>query len=269
MGFYIYLILTFFLSFFCVHVQADTLLIPDATITIDRYNEKCQLDGYVCTQKFFLEKELQNSTPQFDTFIDSMDLTNKDFLDSVQKNIQNILQSEMISLSQLDMLARLLEQVNSQNLTNPIKLSDEIKFIQQEITSNNKSMAKDAEFVVYFKTVISKKTFNKIKPSFLNLPYTVITFNHLPTHTFTKNKIIDEDLFLVKGTCEKANVESEINSLSWKILSESSCGWSQTLTQSSSKIYSTIKENKSWIFVGALAIGTFILANQYEVSFQF
>lgn len=250
---------------------ADTLLIPDQTVSIEKYFAKCHLNGYLCTTKYFIDREISAGTPQLDAFFDSVDLANKDFVDTAQKKIQSILQTEMISVSQLDMVLRLLEQMNSQNLGKPARLIEEIKFIRLGLSSDFTPSADglESEMVVYFKTVLPKNKFLKIKPSYLGLPYTVLNFNRAPLRTTTKDRLEVTKNDLIAGLCENAKPTFEIDSTTWKVMSAASCGWTQAVSQNTSTAMAVVKENKSWIVVGALAIGAIVLASKYDVSFQF
>ena len=250
---------------------ADTLLVPDQSVSAEKYFSKCHLPGYQCTSKYFIDHELTSATPQLDSFLETIDLSNKTFVDSAQKKIQVIIQSEMISISQLDMILRLLEQMNSQNLAKPNRLAEEIKFIRAGLTTDLKIPVDELETdqVVYFKTLMTKNKFLKIKASYLSLPYTVTSYNHIPAHRTTKDQFNGSDENLISGACETAKLTTEIESVTWKVMSENSCGWTQSLTQSTSSVVTTVKENKNWFITGAVVLGAIILASKYDVTFQF
>ncbi len=260
--------LTLLLPFICA---ADTLLIPDQTVSQTRYLTKCHAVGYQCTTKYFADHELASITPRLDAFFDSVDLTNKEFVDTAQKKIQLIIQDEMISISQLDMILRLFEQMNAQSLGKSGRLVEEIKFIRQSLPNDSKAAYDESEVetVIYFKTTLPKSKFLKLKQSYLSLPYTVITFNHAPIHTTTKEKLAAGSPALVTGVCEKAQLNNEIEGMPWNVMSEASCGWTQSLAQNTSSVMTTVIENKGWLLVGALTIGALVLANKYDISFQF
>ena len=251
--------------------MADTLLIPDQSVSLEKYLAKCRLPGYQCTNKYFNDHEISAATPQLDSFLDSIDLSNKDFVDSAQKKIQSILQNEMISVAQLDMILRLLEQMNTQNSGKPARLAEEIKFIRLGLTADLKVPIEELEIenVVYFKTLMTRNKFLKIKASYLSLPYSVISFNHIPMHKTTKDQFENSKDDLIMGTCETAKLATEIDVVSWKVMSEDSCGWTQSLTQNTTSAMTTVKENKNWLITGALILGALVLANKYDVSFQF
>ena len=83
------LIISFFIGLFSSQfVKAQTVLIPDSTVTSEAYFKKCQLDGYICVQNFQIQTLQKKATPQFDAFIDSIDLGNKTFLTGMTKQIQ-------------------------------------------------------------------------------------------------------------------------------------------------------------------------------------
>ena len=108
-------------------VFAQTVLIPDQWVSAEDYLTKCKMDGYICVQNFQLTNIQEKPTPLFDELIDSIDLSNKVFLTALPKKIQHILQVEMISADQLNMLVRLLEPIESSD--NRLILS-EVKLFQ-------------------------------------------------------------------------------------------------------------------------------------------
>ena len=250
---------------------AQTLLVPDESIHASDYTEKCQREGYTCIQNFLLTQKIHEPTPLFDTLMDTMDLNEQNFLSSLPKQVQKIIESESVSLEQLEMLVRLLEQADTRN---SLRLLNELKFIVSAIPTDKKVSPLDGDYILFFKTPLSKKEFHSIKKSYLDIPYFTMTFNRLPqrqsTKTLNQSYSQKENFseYLVKGTCQTATILFEVGTESWKILSEKSCGWSSGLA-STLGLFTTLKENKHWIITGALVIGAAVLANQYEVQFQF
>ena len=37
------------------NVFAQTVLVPDSSVSLDQYTAKCAGEGYICTQEFFFE----------------------------------------------------------------------------------------------------------------------------------------------------------------------------------------------------------------------
>lgn len=265
-SFYLILVPIFILSF---ETKAQTILIPDQTVAAQDYVAKCQQPGYTCVQKYLIDQTVEKPSVLFDALIDSIDVSNKLFIDTLPKQVQNILQSEMISFEQLEMLIRLLEQSQdgAKDLKTTSQLISELKYIQSASTSVNAPNFSSEDVVVFFKRPYSHENFQKLKKSYLNLPYVEIRFASAPNLNFTKSKVQNTANSLVTGTCENAVISPVITTTQWKILSEKSCGWSETLNKSSSGFTTTIKENKGWILTGALIIGAALLTKQYEVSF--
>lgn len=268
--------LILFLSFIVTvlnsqNVFAETVLVPDSSVSIEQYTAKCRMDGYTCTQKYFYDEQMQKPTPLFDALIDSIDLTDKNFVANLPKTVQNVLQKEMVSVEQLEMMMRLLEQSQDQNKeAKAIKqLTNELKYIQSSLPNDKTFNLNQEKFVIFFKKAFTVDSFNKIKKSYLNLPYTDVSFNYVPVVNSMKTKSYAANENLVTGVCENANISGNITLTQWKVMSEKSCGWSESLTKSTSGFTSTIKENKGWLITGAVLIGAAILASQYEVKFQF
>ena len=222
---------------------------------------KCVGEGYICTQKFFFEQASSKPTPLFDQLIDSIDLTDKNYVSQLPTAIKNVLQAEMISTEQLEMLARLLEQVQNETKdTQGVKqLLNEVTYIQNTLVSAKNADLNQEKFVIFFKKAFTISDFNKIKKSYLHLPSVEIAYNTLPNTSEN----------LITGICENAHLNEQMQVTSWKVMSEKTCSWSESFGKSTAGFTSTIKENKGWIITGAVLIGAAILVNQYEVKFQF
>ncbi len=248
--------------------KADTLLIPDNSISIEVYNNKCHADGYQCTQKYFLDQVIAKPTPLFDLFMESLDLSNKEFINSAVKNIQNLLQQEMITVSQLEMLERLLSQLQTANVSRADQLLKEVELIQLEFKKEKLSGLTEEKFIVYFKTPLPISKFNKLKKSYLNIPYIEINYNLTPRLSSLKG-LLPETVELVVGVCENARLTADTDYPSWKIFSNASCGWAKTVAQNATSFATAVNNNKGWLLIGALTLGAVMLANHYEVQFQF
>ena len=261
------LIISFFIGLFSSQfVKAQTVLIPDSTVTSEAYFKKCQLDGYICVQNFQIQTLQKKATPQFDAFIDSIDLGNKTFLTGMTKQIQQILKQEPISIEQVNMFIRLLEQaetVQSQLLVN------ELKFVLGALKSERKFTLTKEPFIIFFKTPLSLANFTKMKKSVLELPFYAIDFNQEPSLQKTTDKTNSPTEYFVTGQCDAAKPSADFEGSKWQIMSEQSCGWSKSFSDSSKTVYKKLDQNKHWILTGALVIGAAILASQYDVQLQY
>ncbi len=248
--------------------KADTLLIPDNTVSFEVYNNKCHADGYQCTPKYFVDQVMAKPTPLFDSFMETLDLSNKEFINGAVKNIQNLLQQEMITVLQLEMLERLLSQLQAANLSRADQLLKEVKFIQLELQKEKQNGSTDEKFIVYFKTSLPISKFIKMKKSYLNIPYVEINYNLTPRYSSLKG-LQSETVELVAGVCESARLTIDTDYPSWKIFSNASCGWTKSISQNATSFATAVNNNKGWLLVGALTLGAVMLANHYEVQFQF
>ena len=245
---------------------AQTLLIPDTTVLAENYTEKCELEGYICMGNFQFKNIAAESTPQFDSLIDSLDLSNKSFLGSLPKKIQSILQDESISTDQLEMLVRLLEQIQTEQSR---LLLNELNFVAKLVQKDQRIVNFNQDFIVFFKVPMKKSNLLKIKKSLLALPYYEVSFNkEIQKKTSTGKQIKTAD-YLVTGSCENAVTSIDSDSVKWKIMSEKSCGWTKNFTETTTTVYKKAKQNKGWIVTGALLISAALLANQYEIKFEF
>ncbi len=245
---------------------AQTLLIPDATVSVENYFEKCELEGYVCMGNFQFKKIISEPTPQFDSLLDSLDLSNRIFLSSLPKKIQSILQDESISTEQLEMLVRLLEQTQTEQSR---LLLNELNFVTKLIQKEHRIVNFNQDFIVFFKVPMKKDNLLKMKKSLLALPYYEVSFNKEIQKTTSMGKQIETADYLVTGSCENAVTSVDTNSIKWKILSEKSCGWTKNLVETTATVYKKAQQNTGWIATSAIIIGAALLVNQYEVKFEF
>ncbi len=245
---------------------AQTVLIPDRLVSAEDYLAKCKLDGYICVQNFQLKVIQEKPTPLLDELIDSIDLSNKDFLIGLAKKVRHILQTEMISADQLDMLIRLLESIESSETR---LLLAEVKFISNTLAGEKKLTHFDEDFIVFFKIPLKIANFYKIKKSLIDLPFYEVTFNRLAQQRTTNGKNTSEPEFLISGNCEKFTNNLDTEPTKSKIYFEKSCGWTNRFQESSEKMYHGLNENKNWILTTALILGAAVIANQYEFKIQY
>ncbi len=252
--------------FFIGELQAETLLIPDQMVTAEYYFEKCQLEGYICAQNFQVKSLQEKPTPLFDAFVDSIDLSSKNFLEKIPKQIQQILKTEMISVQQLNMLLHLLEQTDA---TENQLLLKEMKTIYNLIAGEKKISLMTENFILFFKEPMAKSRLEKMNARLIGVPYYEINYNRLALLKSTQSA--DDSLpgYLAAGECDQWTTVLPIESVKWKVLSEKSCGWGKEFQNSSQQIYTTVIKNKNWFLTGALIIGAVALASHHEVVVEF
>lgn len=261
------LTLSFLFSFLSSELLlAQTVLIPDQAVSAKDYFSQCQAEEYICAADFQLKQLQEKPTPLFDSLIDSISLSDSQFLKMLPKRIQEVLQNEIISVDQLSMLLRLVQQTESEG--NRLLLN-EIKFLLDQLEKQKKTNDLQEDFVVFFKVPIKKENFSKIKKSILNISYFEISFNRLAQQRNTKESGLTEPQYLVTGNCEKFQLNIETEPLRNKLYFENSCGWSKPFQHSSEKMLSVVSNNKSWFVAGALIIGAAVIANQYEFTIQY
>lgn len=251
--------LLFIFLLFCQNTYAEILLVPDNSVANEDYQSKCHKQGYICTQKYFFNEESNKDTPLFNRLIDSMDLNDSRFTSNLPNEVKNILQNEMISEEQLEMLVRLLTQTDE--ITKDSKaikpLLSEMKYIQTTIPKDSAFDFSAESFVVYFKKPLSIEKYKKIKKSFLKIYSQEIHFNQF-----------ENSEPMIQGACENIQPHSRLENIKWKVASNNSCGWNDSFQQTSSKVSSHLSEHKAWYITAAILIGTAILASQYEVQLQ-
>lgn len=254
----------FFALFLSVQLShAEVLLVPSADRSFGLYKEACQKNGYTCTMNHHLA-ELQNqATPQFDLLLQDLDYSSPTFCEELATRILNILKTEMISVEQVEILLKILEQaqnfLTSQKTKPLLAIAKQLRENLQLIKSEE---IKDlpAEFLVLFKKALPLATTTKIQTGFLKTKIEKIDFR----------KVLSSEELLITNTCDNENVHSSIQRIKWQSDRENVCRFSEQWDRVSSSTSHFISENKgTLITVGVIAIGTALLLNNYEVQIAF
>lgn len=252
-------ILTLLLSYNSLS-YSKTLLLPEPNYDFNIYLAKCQKEGFICTHDYFLSEALNKPTPQFDVLINSIDLSSDIFIQNFSKKIALIINTEMISLDQLDMILKLIEQVKPL-LVNKIQ----IEFIESELIYlkntllESPNMSVHNEFVIVFKKPVSPSFFKKLKTILVKPFSLLIQYDKVPQ---TANS-------LFSGDCETAKINEAITIEHWQTLSIKSCSISESIKNTTNHLINKVDENKNSLLLGALAVGAILYLNKYEISFQF
>lgn len=243
--------------------QAQVLLVPAKDVGFEKYKEQCTKTGYTCTTNYFLEQIQKQETPLFDSLLNDLDYSSAKFCDELPKRILKILKEEQISIEQVEMLQKLIEQAKEFSGTAALK---QLQVIEKQIKDNRQLVQAEnnvdlpESFLIVFKTALAVKSEKKFKADLFKLKTIRIEFNQTPE---TRQD-------LVMGDCQNEVLHSSIQDLKWQVVREKSCSFSEQFSRVSASTSNFISQNKtSLLVVGALAVGAAVLMHNYEVQFSF
>lgn len=243
----------FLLLILATKSHAGTLLLPEPHYDYEAYIAKCQKEGFICTTEFFLTDFQKKPTPQFDAFIDSIDLNSDLFIQNFSKNLSSIIKNEMISEEQLNMLLKLIEQVKTLLANNK-----QLELIESDLLYFRKAIETDFlktfpdQFIILFKKPLSVSQFKKLNPVFIRPIHTIIHYDQVP----------QSQTPLFTGLCENVKISELLQLEKWQVLHSKSCSFSETISQG-------VSENKNKLIWGAVALGALLYLSKYEISLQF
>lgn len=243
--------------------KADTILVPDLNVSFELYKEHCAKPGYICTTNFNLERIQNQSTPQFDLLLNDLDYLSENFRKDLAGRSLNILKNEMLSVEQIEILLKLLEQAQDFSSGDKIKQLQTIKRQLEEtlqLLQNNPLPELTESFFVVFKRPTSEKNFKKIDQQTLRIKAAKIDFN----------RDSETRLAFVQGQCELAQVHSLFQNEKWLIDSNQNCHFSQTITKAATLTSEFVQEHKTALVItGLAAVGAALLLKNYDVQFSF
>ena len=257
---------SFFVHHFCL---ADVILVPQSNVNFLNYSEKCQQVGYQCTFNVLQQQIQSNNTPLLDDFIDHIDLSSKDFINSSPKKLVSILENEMLSLTQLDQVLHFIEQakVLSTQRTNFELIEQDLILLKKSLLSNE--LVDQSDLYIIFKKAVSLEIFKKINLNFLKVPVVHLQYASVPQNLNLRNKKITQLIPLLTGSCETANLNPEINFKNWLPYELSSCTFSEGVSKISNSSIEFIENHQKLLTGLAVAVGISLFLNSYEVKFQF
>lgn len=252
-----------FILFLSSFSYAQVLLVPSADRGFETYKTNCEKPGYLCTTSFFLEQAQKQATPQFDLLIDEIDYSAKEFRENLPDRILKVLKSEMISIDQVEILLKLIEQ--TQIFMDAKKLKT-LQAIEKQLQENRswvqaeESKELPSEFIIVFKKALPLKDLRKFQTSFLKPKLDSVTFNRATSSTE----------YLAIGDCKSEVMHSSIQNLKWQMDREHTCDFADQFSQVSSSTSNFVSNNKTTLItVGLVAIGAALLLNNYEFEVSF
>jgi len=252
-----------FILFLSSFSYAQVLLVPSADRSFEAYKTNCEKPGYLCTTSFFLEQAQKQGTPQFDLLIDELDYSAKEFRENLPDRILKILKTEMISIDQVEILLKLIEQTEAFIEAKKLKT---LQVIEKQLQENRSWAQADelkelpGEFLIVFKKALPLKNLRKFQTSFLKPKIDKIQFNLAPSSSES----------LASGDCKSEVMHSLIQNLKWQMDREHTCDFADQFSQVSSSTSNFVSQNKTTLItLGLVAIGAALLLNNYEFEVSF
>lgn len=256
---------------FSLELSAETLIIPEENVSFQNYRENCEKNSYLCTDRYFIDFFNQSETLQFDELVNSIDLTSKDYIRTITKKLSSILQSEVLSIEQLEMCLRLISQVEElvDNKSQLSLIEADLKLIKNFLSKTTAHLPTESFFII-FKTPVSENDFKSLKGLLIKFPVVQLHFASVPLIGHTLNfKWASNSEPLLKGRCEKAQLSKGVAISKWQPLALEMCSLTREFSRVSTSVAKSISENKKWYITGAVLLGAAVLLNKYEVQFQF
>lgn len=254
---------TLILMLFSSNLFAQVLLVPTPDRDFNSYSESCQKQGYLCTTTFFSEQLKEKETLQFDLLLEDLDYSSKEFCSELPNRILKILKTEMISLEQVEVILKLIEQAKNFSSLQQTKSLHVIETqLQEDLATIKKAtlIPLPAAFIMIFKKPIPSNLASQFKNRFIK--YKIETINFALAPSSSEN--------LVLSYCKDEKIHPAISDIKWQIDSESSCGITSQFSKFSESSSNFIKENRTVLIIGsAIAIGATILFNKYDIQLSF
>ena len=249
---------------------ADVVLIPHPRSSFAAYRESCEKASYICSDKYFIDIYYQKETPQFDELINSIDLSSTVWVQTFSKSLTKILQAEMISEVQLEMVLKLVAQVKEivSNKNQISMLEAELKRIKDYLAKTTESSPSE-NFIIFFKRKMTEKDFLVFKSTLVNIPAVWLHYSSMPKMFSAQSRLPKNSEDLLSGRCETAQLNKNLNLTGWQAYTSESCSLTEDFSAVSKTVTTHITENKKWWIAGAVVVGAAILLNRYDLQFQF
>lgn len=249
-------------------VHAQVLLVPDSKMEFSNYRQKCKKDGYFCTFDYQLQQIRLRETPLLNQLLENLDYSSEAFRNELAQKSLMILKSEQLSIEQVEILIKVVEQTKNLQLTQNSKALQNIETQMREMleqVQHEQLNELPAEFLVAFKKPLPLNFLKNKKVFFLKIETSKIEFNKT-----VKDSQTIETKNLVTGDCENALVDTSLQQLKWQIASNQVCSLQQGLSQVQTSTFNFIEKNKNPLLVtGLIVLGAAILMNNYEVTLNF
>ena len=229
----------------------------------------------------FIKSNLENlPTPKYDQFILDLQLESQAFTNQIASVITEIVESEMISIDQLESLINILQRSEElfsikKNRLIKIELSQYLELVRRSPTVDN------------FNYVLLKKPVGTISTAKMK----TLSFRPLVKKINYKGETISDQFYAFKkNECSKSELSATGNEYfsgqSYSFVEEKNCSWTDSIsgifsdskpttlanhggTANSESSYKLTKRDKNVLLWSALAIGAGLFLSHYELQIEY
>ena len=270
MSFILWITFQLALLFTAPAVHAAIVVLPSEDQTFESYQNNCLKENFLCTQTVIKEKLATLSTPKYDQFILDLDLQSPRFTTTLAERIKNVVESEMISLEQLESLINILQR------SEEISVTRQNKLLKVELTQLQE-MVTHAPAAENFNFFIFKKPLGAISTQRLK-SFTVRPL--MKEIDFKKETVDQQSLFYKSGHCSQSRLSDHgltyFNDTSYIFADEKNCSWTDTFAEAfksndtgSESKYKLSSKQKNILVWSALAVGAGLFLSQYELKIEY
>lgn len=269
MNFLILFLMQFILLLIAPILKAAVVVIPTKEQSFESYTSECTKENFACTYNIIKDKLVRSATPKYDQLITDMDLHSPLFMNDLNNRIKDLLESEMLSLDQLDSLINILQR------TEEIAKNKELKLLRIELQQLHSVIQRSPE-VENFKFIIFKKALGTLSKEKLRTLSFSPFFKEID---FQKEFIAGQPLAFKAESCSKSRL-SDVGHLffsdhSYKFSEEKDCSWTDSFSeafksgQTNESKYRLSAKEKNIILWSTVAIAAGLFLNQYEFIIEY
>ncbi len=207
----------FLLLLCCSVCEAGLLLVPAPSVKFTDYHHSCRRDDYICSFDYLTKVLDAKPTPNLDDLIDHLNLNDRRSMDDFRNRLIHILNTEEISILQLEMLLNVL---HSMNRTQPTVY---FQMIEGELRRLSKLLhaprdVSPAEFAFVFRTRFPLSKISSLRTDILKVPLYILHYSSLPLKSNTHDLRWPVKKPLVNGDCDSGRLAQPLARIEWKIL---------------------------------------------------
>lgn len=202
--------------------NASTLLVPEAQTSYEFYSKHCHSRDYVCSFDYFTRLLAEKPTPEFDKAMDEFDLNDKSSADNFRSRLIHILNTEELSTSQLQMLLKVMKDVNQQ-LPNVYFSMIENELLHLAAALQNPAPPGNEEFIFIFKKRYPLGLYRNLRTTILKIPLYLLHYASVPLKTNSREIRLERNISLLAGSCGSLTMTRPVSRIDWALLKSPAC----------------------------------------------
>lgn len=205
--------------FIAVPVAADSVLIPAADISAQDYFSHCGSPEYICTTDLFFGEILKEPTPLFDRLLDRLDRSSSSYRRMFRQQVPHILLTEMLDLTQLNLLLRLLHEFPETRSMNLTRQLSGMRTSLQRLPDTDTTL-KDG-FAVLFRKKVPLQSVDTWRNESVPVLLYLVSYNQLPLKTSLIENSKRTSVPLLQAVCPR--IQSNLNSVTPQVYLRKPC----------------------------------------------